>query len=205
VVAVPEWPLGSLVEHRRFAPPSFDVHDNRLVHADQVAAPPTPQLPVHTKQHACSRDPLPRRKAAVRRAETTYDTESRHPGRLAGRHRRRCTDARSSSRVSQKPRRPHWIRSNGGVEKAERHRPAATRPARLRRSEHLPRSSYGATRRFSRTALCGTLATQYRSVRVFARQYSSPSGAGVWSEAHRTLASAHITGAKLPIASHAFL
>ena len=47
VVAVPERPIGLLVEQRSFAPPSFDLHDHRLIHADRVAAPPTPQILFH--------------------------------------------------------------------------------------------------------------------------------------------------------------
>ena len=53
-----------------------------------------------------------------------------------------------------KPRRPHWIRSKGGVEKPEGHRSATACSARPHRSRRLPRPSQRAPPRFSWAALC---------------------------------------------------
>lgn len=56
VVAVADRSAGLLVEHRGFARLAFGKHNHRLVDADHVAAPPTPEPLIHEPQSVGARE-----------------------------------------------------------------------------------------------------------------------------------------------------
>ena len=91
VVAVADRPLGLLVEQRRFAPPSFDLHDHRLIDADHFAAIGASQRAAHKTMlgptsHDCQAwiAPDSRRKLRARRlTKMGPATWVKRPGPLA--------------------------------------------------------------------------------------------------------------------------